>query len=129
MSKPAFAWAIPLLFVLLIACDTFSQVLFKYASLDIGEASLDSWPHFMAFVHGMLRQPAMSLGLLLLLGAFVCWMLLIARIELSRAHLMSCVVYATVPAVSALVFGDVITASQCAGILLISVGAWVAGST
>lgn len=111
------------LYLLLITCDTFSQVLFKAASVDAGTASLESWRGFLDFVLAVLLQPALGAALLLLLIAFGCWMLLIAHTELSKAHLISCIAYATVPVCSVFFFGDQLHTREMIGISLITIGA------
>lgn len=125
MSRPALPWQVVGLYLLLIACDTFSQILFKSASVDVGQASLESWSSFLDFVVALLHQPALAVGLLLLLMAFCCWMLLISRTDLSKAHLISCIAYATVPLCSVYIFADHISTQQMLGITLITVGAGI----
>lgn len=123
--RPVSPWQMAGVYLLLIACDTFSQILFKSASVDVGQASLDSWESFLSFVAALLHQPALGGGLLLLLLAFCCWMLLISRTDLSKAHLISCIAYATVPLASVYIFSDHISPQQMMGIALITVGAGV----
>jgi drug/metabolite transporter (DMT)-like permease len=123
MSRATLPWQVAGWYLLLIACDTFSQVLFKSASVDVGPASLENWASFTRFVVALLHQPALGLGLLLLLMAFCSWMLLIARTDLSKAHLISCIAYATVPLCSVYLFSEHISSQQMLGIALITVGA------
>jgi drug/metabolite transporter (DMT)-like permease len=117
------SWQVACLYLVLIACDTFSQILFKAASIDIGPASLSSWASFFGFVEALLFQPTLAAGLLLLLIAFCCWMLLISHADLSKAHLISCTAYATVPLCSVFIFSDYLSNNQLLGILLITLGA------
>lgn len=114
-----------MLYLVLIACDTFSQILFKSASVEVGQASLESWSSLLGFVVALLHQPALAGGLVLLLMAFCCWMLLISRTDLSKAHLISCIAYATVPLCSVYVFSDHISTQQLLGIALITAGAGI----
>lgn len=123
--NPVHAWQVAALYLLLIACDTFSQILFKSASVGVGQASLNSWSSFLNFVGALLHQPALAAGLLLLLVAFCCWMLLISRTDLSKAHLISCIAYATVPLCSVYVFSEHISTQQVLGIALITLGAGI----
>jgi len=125
MSKPVSSLQLGGCYLLLIICDTFSQILFKSASVDVGQASLESWASFGSFVAALLHQPALGVGLLLLLLAFACWMQLISRTDLSKAHLISCIAYATVPVCSVFIFSDHISPQQMLGISLITVGAGV----
>lgn len=123
--NPVSSWQVAVLYLVLIACDTFSQILFKSASVDVGQASLESWSSFLGFVVALLHQPALAAGLVLLLMAFCCWMLLISRTDLSKAHLISCIAYATVPLCSVYVFSDHISTQQLLGIALITAGAGI----
>lgn len=125
MSRPNLPWQLAGLYLLLIVCDTLSQILFKSASVGVGQASLENWASFMGFVVALLQQPALGIGLLLLLMAFCCWMLLISRTDLSKAHLISCIAYATVPLCSVYVFSEHISTQQMLGITLITVGAGI----
>lgn len=125
MSRPNLPWQLASLYLLLIVCDTLSQILFKSASVGVGQASLENWASFMEFVVALLQQPALGIGLLLLLMAFCCWMLLISRTDLSKAHLISCIAYATVPLCSVYVFSEHISTQQMLGITLITVGAGI----
>lgn len=117
------SWQWLLVYSVLIVCDTASQCLFKAAALHTGPASLDHWPAFVDFILTMLQQPALLAGVLSLLLAFGCWMWLMARAELSRAHLISCLVYASVPLCSVLLFAESISDTQLLGIALITAGA------
>lgn len=121
--NPTSTRALGLCYGLLIACDTSSQLLFKTAAGHVGAASMQSWPAFLDFIVQLLQQPALLAGGLSLLLAFACWMWLMARAELSQAHLISCLVYATVPLCSVWLFAETVSRQQVLGIALITTGA------
>lgn len=129
MFKKNLSWDIPILFLLLLGCDSFSQVLFKYASVDLGPVSLVSINQYLQFIFNLIRQPQLLFGLLLLVVAFICWMALITKIELSKAHLISCICYGIVPILSVVIFKEKINLSQLIGILVIVIGAIIASDT
>lgn len=126
MFKKNFSWDIPAIFLLLLCCDTLSQILFKYASVDIGPAPLSNLGQYFKFVLTLSKQPSIVWGVLLLLVSFLCWMALISRVDLSKAHLVSCIAYATVPGISILFLKESVNHIQILGIALIVAGALIA---
>jgi multidrug transporter EmrE-like cation transporter len=128
MFKKNFSWDILVIFLLLLCSDTLSQVLFKYASVDLGPAPLSDLSQYLRFVFILSRRPSIVFGVLLLLVSFFCWMALISRIDLSKAHLVSCIAYATVPAISILLFKESVNHIQMVGIVSIVAGALIASN-
>jgi len=107
-----------------IALDTVTQLLWKVAVIDLGDAT-SLWQMAMA----VLRQPLFLLVLMLMLGQFLNWMLVLKHSDLSFAHAVTALSYATVAVASVVWLGEHVDILQALGIALILAGVWLVSRT
>ena len=72
------------------------------------------------------NSPMVLLGVICILFAFFTWLAIIAQIDLSKAHPVACLAYVTVALSSTLLLHEPVSLRQWVGILLITLGAYVA---
>lgn len=107
---------------LFVVVDTATQIAFKYASDAIGAGSFD-----IAWIGNAIGTPVLWLAVALYGLTFVLWMIILARLDLSRAFPLSALTYITVPAAGMLLFGERLTLPQTFGIALIISGVLLVG--
>ncbi|CAK0773602.1 Transporter [Gammaproteobacteria bacterium] len=120
-------WDVVILFVLLLVFDTAVQVLFKVGVNTLGKFPTISMDAALRYVGHLLINAPVMLGIVCLLLAFFIWMAIIARVDLSLAHPVTCLVYGSVPICSALLLNEVLSLRQVIGVIFIVVGAYVTG--
>ena len=114
------------MFVVLLCCDTAAQLFFKKATLNTGEIPLDSFKHLMGYLVQLIQNVDIWLGVVAFAIAFFSWLAVISKIDLSKAHLITCLAYGTVPICSFWLLNELISGMQLTGIIMIVVGAYVA---
>lgn len=119
-------WDIIAMFVVLLFCDTAAQLLFKKATLNVGEIPLDSIKHLIAYLIQLGQNVNIWLGVAAMTIAFFSWLAVISKIDLSKAHLITCLAYGAVPICSFWLLNEMISIKQFAGITMIVIGAYVA---
>ena len=119
-------WDIIAMFVVLLCCDTAAQLFFKKATLNTGEIPLDSFKHLMGYLVQLIQNVDIWLGVVAIAIAFFSWLAVISKIDLSKAHLITCLAYGTVPICSFWLLNELISGMQLTGIIMIVVGAYVA---
>lgn len=117
------------MFVVLLLCDTTAQLFFKKATLVLGEIPLDSMQALMTYLIQLSHSTEVAFGVIAIAIAFFSWLAVISKIDLSKAHLITCLAYGTVPIASFWLLNEMITFKQLCGILLIVFGAYVASSS
>ena len=125
-DKPVLHWQIVALFALLLLCDTAAQLMFKSGMSSLGEFPTHSLHDMTAFIFSMAVNPMIVLGTLLLLIAFLTWLAIIASLDLSKAHPLTCLSYGTVALASLLFLGEAFTLKQGIGVMMIMLGAYIA---
>ena len=119
-------WDIALMFALLVACDTAAQLFFKEAATQTGEISLSSVHALSIYLLHLVQNKHIIFGVIAICIAFFTWMAVIAKVDLSKAHLITCLAYVTVPIASMTFLGESMSAKQFVGIVLIIMGAYIA---
>ena len=114
------------MFVVLLFCDTAAQLLFKKATLNIGEIPLDSIKHLTEYLIVLAESIYIWFGVGVMAIAFFSWIAVISKIDLSKAHLVTCLAYGTVPICSFWLLNEIISVRQFLGIIMIVMGAYVA---
>ncbi len=119
-------WDMIAMFVVLLCCDTAAQLFFKQATLNVGEIPLDSIKHLTEYLIQLSQNMNVWLGVAAMTIAFFSWLAVISKIDLSKAHLITCLAYGTVPICSFWLLNEMISFKQLAGIVMIVMGAYVA---
>ncbi len=119
---PAPAPALPLKVVLGLALtillDTAVQLFWKDAVSGLPQGPL------AVEVLGALHQPLFLLVVALMLGQFLNWMLVLEHADLSYAHAITALSYASVSVASLLWLDERMDGLQAAGVVLILAGVW-----
>jgi len=109
---------------LAIALDTATQLLWKSAVLAFPEMTA-GWQQAVA----ALQQPLLLGVVLLMIGQFLNWRMVLGHADLSFAHAITSLSYVTVASCSVLLLDERVDWIQAAGIVLILAGVWqVSGS-
>jgi undecaprenyl phosphate-alpha-L-ara4N flippase subunit ArnE len=103
------------LFVLTISCDVTMQLCFKYAT-----RQPQRWP---------LISPFIWLGLVIGIIDMVIWLLILETVPLSIAYPIISLNYCGVVIGSQLVLGETITPRRWYGVVLITLGVAIVGTT
>jgi drug/metabolite transporter (DMT)-like permease len=102
-----------------ITMDTVVQMVWKSAVLAVPESA-----GFMETVHTLVVQPMFYLLLTLFGIQFICWILLLARADLSYAQPITALSFVSVAACSVVFFGEKVGVMRMGGIAMILVGVW-----
>ncbi|GDX55749.1 hypothetical protein LBMAG29_10590 [Methylophilaceae bacterium] len=116
------------LFLLFILCDTATQIFLKKGATNLGEIPLDQISHVLIYVLNILTNINIMTGVFFVIIAFLSWLAILSKVDLSKAQLMNSLVYVTVPLASIFFLGETIHMTQMFGILLISIGALIASA-
>ena len=119
-------WDIIAMFIVLLCCDTAAQLFFKKATLNTGEIPLDSLGHLTKYLIQLSQNVDIWLGIIAIAIAFFSWLAVISKIDLSKAHLITCLAYGTVPICSYWFLNEMISLMQLLGIIMIVLGSYVA---
>ncbi|OIQ95356.1 4-amino-4-deoxy-L-arabinose-phosphoundecaprenol flippase subunit ArnE [mine drainage metagenome] len=117
-SAPRLPLKVVLGLALTILLDTAVQLFWKDAV-----SALPSGP-LAAQVLAALHQPLFLLVLALMLGLFLNWMLVLEHADLSYAHAITALSYASVSIASLVWLGERMDGLQAAGVVLILAGVW-----
>lgn len=113
------------LFVMILIWDTGAQLLLKIGLSAHGELPVHAWRPALGYFSALALEPLIWLALLFLVLAFLTWLAIIARVDLSKAHPATSFSYVTVGIASAVFLHESINAMKLAGILLIVVGVFL----
>ena len=110
------------LITLLLLFDTFAQLAFKIAVTQLGEFPTQN----MSVIWHYCLQLATNLyvvgGVLALIFALFTWLTLISKVDLSFAHPMTSLAYATIPLAATFFLHEPLHWPQMLGIALIVIG-------
>ena len=102
---------------LFLTLATLTQIAFKWGGTDLEKLEF-GWEWF----HTLLNSPAVGCAILGYIVMFGVWLHILQRTSLSRAFMMTGLVYVTVPAAAWAIFGERIGLTHAAGIALIIAG-------
>jgi drug/metabolite transporter (DMT)-like permease len=106
-----------LLWVIFVTLATATQLTFKWA----GSQLRDQEPG-LAFVKGALATPSVWVAIVGYIAMFALWINILQRVPLSRAYLITAIVYAPASLGAWLIFGEQISLLRTIGIALIMIG-------
>lgn len=107
-----------------IALDTATQLLWKSAVIDLADA-----PTLWQMAAAAFHQPLFLVVVVMMLGQFLNWMLVLEQSDLSFAHAITALSYVTVAVASVLWLGERVDTVQGLGIALILAGVWLVSRT
>ncbi len=100
-----------------VALATLTQLAFKWASTVLGDGEFGP-----EFILRAVTTPAVLLAIGGYIAMFVAWMRILKTTPLSRAYLVTAIVFVPVTFGAWLLFGEEITALRIAGITAIMIG-------
>ena len=110
------------LIVLLLVFDTFAQLAFKIAVTQLGEFPTHNvsavWHYCLQLAHNFY----VICGVLALILALFTWLTLISKVDLSFAHPMTSLAFATIPLAGTYFLNEPLHWPQMVGIALIVIG-------
>jgi len=106
-----------LLWVIFVTLATVTQLTFKWAGSQLG----DQEPG-LAFVKGALATPSVWVAIVGYAAMFALWINILQRVPLSRAYLITAIVYAPASLGAWLLFGEQISLLRTIGIAAIMIG-------
>ena len=112
-----------LLWPAFVATGTASQLGFKLASKPV-----ENMEFGLKWLKVASSSPAFTVAIMCYLATFALWIVILQRMPLSRAFLLTALVYVTVTLGSALWLGETINAYQMAGIGLVIAGIGLLGA-
>ncbi len=113
------------LFAIILVWDTAAQIFLKIGVSSHGKFPTHSINAMGAYLATIAAEPMIWLGALALILAFITWLAIIARIDLSKAHPATSFSYVTVTISSAIFLHEVISPLQISGIILIIFGIYL----
>ena len=114
------------LFFIILIWDTSAQILLKIGVSSHGEFPTRSINAMVSYLGVIAADPMIWLGTLALILAFITWLAILARIDLSKAHPATSFSYVTVTISSAVFLKEVISSLQMLGIVFIMLGIYLA---
>lgn len=119
------SWNVIFLIVLLLLLDTFAQIVFKIGVTHLGEFPTENLFNIWKYCMQLALNPFVISGLVALCFAFFIWLILISKVDLSFAHPMTSLVYATIPLSASWILNEPIHWNQLVGIVIIVIGVYV----
>lgn len=119
---PATRWTTFALWTGFLTVGTLTQIAFKIASDKLDRLELG-----LEWLAEAVSTPAFGIAIACYLATFALWIVILSRTPLSRAFLLTALVYVTVTLGSALWLGERINLVQAAGIGLVIAGVGLLG--
>lgn len=113
------------LFALILLWDTSAQIFLKLGLAAHGEFPLQGVEPAIAYLRAIVKEPLIWMGVLALVLAFLTWLAILARVELSKAHPATSCSYITVTIASCLFLHEPLGVLKLSGILLIMLGVYL----
>lgn len=113
------------LFAMILVWDTATQLFLKTGVSSHGEFPVNSISAGFSYLRAIAMEPAIWLGVFTLILAFITWLAIIARIDLSKAHPATSISYVTVTIASAIFLNETISLLKFCGIIVIILGVYL----
>ena len=111
-----------ILIVLLLVFDTFAQLAFKIAVMQLGEFPTQNVSAIWYYCLQLAYNFYVICGVLALILALFTWLTLISKVDLSFAHPMTSLAYATIPLAGTFFLHEPLHWPRMVGIALIVIG-------
>lgn len=115
-----------LLFLIFLTTDTATQIFLKMGATNLGDASFSDIHLFFNYLKDLIGNFYILTAIFFVSIAFLSWLAILSKIDLSKAQIMNSVVYVTVPLASVLFLKENIQWVQMIGIVCVSLGALIA---
>lgn len=125
LKNNAIHWDVISLFALLLLCDTAAQLFLKKGVNNLGEFPIDNVYAALHYAANLGSNQMVLLGVSALLIAFFTWLAIISRVDLSKAHPITCLSFGTVTLCSTWLLHEPFNLRQAVGVALIMLGAYI----
>ncbi len=115
-------WDVIALIALLLLLDTFAQIFFKMGVTHLGEFPTTNLIDIFQYCVNMALNPFVVGGVMALFFAFITWLKLLSKVDLSLAHPMTSLVFVTIPLSASWLLHEPLHWSQIVGVILIVFG-------
>ena len=106
-----------LLWLVFVTLATATQLAFKWAGSELGDQELG-----LAFLTDALAKPSVWMAIAGYAAMFALWINILRRVPLSRAYLITAIVYVPVSIGAWLIFGEQVSLLRAIGIAAIVIG-------
>ena len=106
-----------LLWLIFVTLATATQLAFKWAGSELADQELG-----LAFLTGALATPSVWVAIAGYVAMFALWINILRRVPLSRAYLITAIVYVPVSFGAWLIFGEQVSWLRAVGIAAITLG-------
>jgi drug/metabolite transporter (DMT)-like permease len=106
-----------LLWLIFVTLATATQLAFKWAGSELGDQELG-----LAFLTDALAKPSVWVAIAGYVAMFALWINILRRAPLSRAYLITAIVYVPVSLGAWLIFGEQVSLLRAIGIAAIMIG-------
>jgi len=117
---------IVLLFLIFLVTDTATQIFLKMGAMHLVEPSFSELHLFLNYLKDLIGNFYILTAIFFVSIAFLSWLAILSKVDLSKAQIMNSFVYVTVPLASILFLKENIQWVQLIGIICVSLGALIA---
>jgi drug/metabolite transporter (DMT)-like permease len=117
---------IVLLFLIFLVTDTATQIFLKMGAMHLVEPSFSELHLFLNYLKDLIGNFYILTAIFFVSIAFLSWLAILSKVDLSKAQIMNSFVYVTVPLASILFLKENIQSVQLIGIICVSLGALIA---
>ena len=115
-----------LLFLIFLMADTATQIFLKMGATNLGDPSFSDLHLFFNYLKDLISNFYILTAIFFVLIAFLSWLAILSKIDLSKAQIMNSFVYVTVTLAYVLYLKEIIQWTQIIGIICVSLGALIA---
>jgi len=115
-----------LLFLIFLTTDTATQIFLKIGATNLGDPSFSDIHLFLNYLKDLIGNFYILTAIFFVSIAFLSWLAILSKVDLSKAQIMNSIVYVTVPLASVLFLKENIQWVQMIGIICVSLGALIA---
>ena len=115
-----------LLFLIFLIADTTTQIFLKIGAVHLGDPSFSEIHFFLNYLKDLISNFYILTAIFFVSIAFLSWLAILSKIDLSKAQIMNSIVYVTVPLASIIFLKENIQWAQMIGIICVSLGAFIA---
>ena len=114
------------LFLIFLLSDTATQIFLKMGATHLADPSFSDLDLFLNYLKDLVSNFYILTAIFFVIIAFLSWLAILSKIDLSKAQIMNSFVYVTVPIASIIFLKENIQWTQMMGIICVSIGAFIA---
>jgi drug/metabolite transporter (DMT)-like permease len=114
------------LFLIFLVSDTATQIFLKVGATHLGDPSFSDIDLVIEYLKDLVSNFYILTAIFFVMIAFLSWIAILSKIDLSKAQIMNSFVYVTVPLASIVFLKENIQVIQMIGVICVSLGALIA---